>query len=142
MIRLISRISLVLLLLTSITACQSLKNEGVKQTDSLSDAEQSVSEAQDNNSLLNKLSVESGLQFAQSNELQCQKALENNFTHQSSQWIDELNKAKLSITPTRTYELTNKVYCRDYNVALTQGTTQITSSGSACRQQGGVWLAQ
>jgi len=91
--------------------------------------------------LLAELSTNSGLKFSQSNEDHAQQVLENNFTHQKSEWIDELNTAVLSVMPTRTFS-ENKRHCREYEATITQAKNEVIINSTACRQNNSIWGTQ
>jgi len=47
-----------------------------------------------------------------------------------------------SITPTRTYQLANGQYCREYRQTIVVGGQQNQAYGTACRQPDGTWQIQ
>jgi len=47
-----------------------------------------------------------------------------------------------SITPTRTYEIANGQYCREYRQTIVIGASRNRPNGTACRQPDGTWQTQ
>ena len=47
-----------------------------------------------------------------------------------------------SITPTRTYEIANGQYCREYRQTIVIGGEPQQAYGTACRQPDGTWQTQ
>ncbi len=67
------------------------------------------------------------------------KAFEQNRTGQASVWNNPKTGNSGSITPTKTYQLANGQYCREYKQTITIGGEPQQSSGTACRQPDGTW---
>ncbi len=70
------------------------------------------------------------------------KAFEQNRTGQASAWNNPNTGHSGSITPTKTYQLANGQYCREYRQTITIGGEPQQSSGTACRQADGSWKIQ
>jgi surface antigen len=68
-----------------------------------------------------------------------QRAFEHNRTGQASEWQNPDSGNAGSITPTRTYQITNGQYCREYHQEITVGNDQHQAHGTACRQPDGTW---
>lgn len=58
---------------------------------------------------------------------------------QSVAWQNPDNHHSGSITPTRTYQMANGQYCREYQQMITIDGQQHQSYGTACRQPDGSW---
>jgi surface antigen len=71
-----------------------------------------------------------------------QRAFESNSAGQSSEWQNPDSGHSGSITPTRTYQLANGQYCREYRQTIVVGGQQNQASGTACRQPDGTWQIQ
>jgi len=71
-----------------------------------------------------------------------QKAFENNRSGQTSVWNNPDSGHSGTITPTRTTQLANGQYCREYNQTITVGGEQHQAYGTACRQADGTWKIQ
>jgi surface antigen len=141
----IVRNSLFVLALISLSGCQSM--QGVNSHDTNQTANNYVKTLLENQSgvqsalLLAPLANASGLKFSQANEDHAQQVLENNFTKQKSEWIDELNKMVLTVTPTRTF-VQSSLHCRDYRSTITQAKREVAVNANACRQNNGIWIIQ
>lgn len=70
------------------------------------------------------------------------RAFEQNKTGQESVWTNPDNGHSGSITPTKTYQLKNGSYCREYKQTITVGGEQHQAYGTACRQADGTWQVQ
>jgi surface antigen len=70
------------------------------------------------------------------------RAFENNHTGQASVWRNPDSGNSGSITPTRTYQLANGQYCREYRQTVTIGGEQHQAYGTACRRPDGSWQIQ
>ena len=70
------------------------------------------------------------------------RAFEQNRTGQASVWNNPSSGHSGSITPTKTYQLANGQYCREYKQTITIGGEPQQSSGTACRQADGTWKIQ
>lgn len=70
------------------------------------------------------------------------RAFENNRTGQASTWNNPDSGHSGSITPTRTYQLANGNYCREYQQTVTIGGERHQAYGTACRQPDGTWQVQ
>ena len=71
-----------------------------------------------------------------------QKAFESNPSGQSSAWHNPDSGNSGTITPTRTAQLANGQYCREYKQTITIGGEPQQSYGTACRQPDGTWKIQ
>lgn len=71
-----------------------------------------------------------------------QRAFESNHTGQASVWQNPDSGNSGSITPTRTYQLANGQYCREYRQTIVVGGEQHQAYGTACRQPDGTWQIQ
>jgi surface antigen len=65
------------------------------------------------------------------------KAFEQNRSGQASVWSNPDSGNSGSITPTRTYQLANGQYCREYTQTIVIGGEKNQTSGTACRQADG-----
>ena len=70
------------------------------------------------------------------------RAFEQNRTGQASVWNNSESGNSGSVTPTKTYQLANGQYCREYHQKITVGGQTETSYGTACRQADGTWKVQ
>lgn len=68
-----------------------------------------------------------------------QYALEENKTGQVATWTNPDSGNSGSITPTRTYQLADNSYCREYTQTIIVGGDPVESYGTACRQPDGSW---
>lgn len=132
----IVRNSLFFLALIGLSGCQSMQSNNSHDTGQT--ANNSVKTPLENqfgiqSALLAPLANASGLKFSQANEDYAQQVLENNFTKQKSEWIDELNKMVLAVTPTRTFMQTT-LHCRDCRATITQAKREVAVNATACRQ--------
>jgi surface antigen len=120
----------------ALSGCESILNQAfVKEDNQHIDQDAQVIKP----ALLSELARESGLTFTDADEAKAQTALENNFTHQQATWLDEINKAKLTILPTKTYQNANKTHCREYKASVVQTTREVSVNGVACRNESGTW---
>jgi len=71
-----------------------------------------------------------------------QQAFENNKVGQPSVWNNPDSGNSGSVTPTRTYQLANGQYCREYRQTIMIGNEQQQAYGTACRQPDGTWSIQ
>jgi surface antigen len=71
-----------------------------------------------------------------------QQAFENNQSGQPSVWNNPDTGNSGSVTPTRTYQLANGTYCREYHQTIVVGGQQERAYGTACRQPDGTWQIQ
>ena len=71
-----------------------------------------------------------------------QRAFEQNRAGQSTAWKNPDSGNSGSVTPTRTYQLANGQYCREYNQTIMIGGQQHQAYGTACRQPDGSWQIQ
>jgi surface antigen len=71
-----------------------------------------------------------------------QRAFESNRSGQASVWQNPDSGNSGSITPTRTYQLANGQYCREYHQTITVGGEKHQAYGTACRQADGTWQIQ
>ena len=72
---------------------------------------------------------------------QTTRALESAPTNQTSTWQNPESQSQAEVTPTRTYQQPNGIYCREYSQAVTVKGQQQKASGTACRQPDGSWQA-
>jgi surface antigen len=61
---------------------------------------------------------------------------------QPSVWNNPDTGNSGAITPTRTYQLANGTYCREYKQTITVGGEEQQAYGTACRQPDGTWKIQ
>jgi surface antigen len=66
-------------------------------------------------------------------------AFEKNQTGQTTAWNNPDTGNSGSVTPTRTYQLKNGQYCREYQQSITVGGETHEAFGTACRQPDGTW---
>ena len=71
-----------------------------------------------------------------------QQAFENNRAGQTSAWQNPDSGNSGTITPTRTTQLANGQYCREYKQTITVGGETQNAYGTACRQPDGSWKIQ
>jgi len=71
-----------------------------------------------------------------------QRAFESNRAGQASGWSNPDSGNSGSITPTRTYQIANGQYCREYRQTIIVGGEQNQAYGTACRQPDGSWQIQ
>ena len=71
-----------------------------------------------------------------------QRAFEQNRAGQASAWRNPDSGNSGSITPTRTYQIANGQYCREYRQTVVIGGEQHQAYGTACRQPDGSWQIQ
>jgi len=71
-----------------------------------------------------------------------QRAFESNHTGQSTVWKNPDSGNSGTITPTRTTQLANGQYCREYKQTVVIGGEQNQAYGTACRQPDGTWRMQ
>jgi surface antigen len=70
------------------------------------------------------------------------RAFEQNQTGQTSVWNNPDSGNSGQITPTKTYQLANGQYCREYKQTIVIGGEPQQSYGTACRQADGTWKIQ
>jgi len=70
------------------------------------------------------------------------RAFEQNQTGQTSVWNNPDSGNSGQITPTKTYQLANGQYCREYKQTIVIGGEPQQSYGTACRQDDGTWKIQ
>jgi surface antigen len=70
------------------------------------------------------------------------QAFEQNQAGQPSVWTNPDTGNSGSVTPTRTYQLANGQYCRQYTQTIMIGGEQHQTYGTACRQADGTWQIQ
>jgi len=68
-----------------------------------------------------------------------QRALEANRVGQASTWRNPDSGHSGSFTPTRTYESSQRQYCREYQQTIVVGGESQKAYGRACRQPDGSW---
>jgi surface antigen len=71
-----------------------------------------------------------------------QQAFEQNYTGQASTWQNPDSGNSGSVTPTRTYQIANGQYCREYTQDIYVGGEKHQTHGTACRQADGSWKIQ
>jgi surface antigen len=71
-----------------------------------------------------------------------QQAFESSQAGQPTVWNNPDSGNSGSITPTRTYQLANGAYCRQYQQTIRIGGEPQQSYGTACRQPDGTWKIQ
>ena len=71
-----------------------------------------------------------------------QKAFEDGRSGKPTAWNNPDTGNSGSITPTRTYQLANGTYCREYHQTITVSGEQHQAYGTACRQADGTWKIQ
>lgn len=71
-----------------------------------------------------------------------QKAFDDSRTGQPTVWNNPDTGNSGTVTPTRTYQLANGTYCREYKQTITVGGEQQQAYGTACRQPDGTWKIQ
>src|SRR5579862_9658824 len=71
-----------------------------------------------------------------------QQAFEQNQAGQPSVWNNPDTGNSGSVTPTKTYQLANGQYCRQYQQTIMIGGEQHQTYGTACRQADGTWQIQ
>ncbi len=70
------------------------------------------------------------------------RAFEQNRSGQATVWSNPDSGNSGSITPTRTYQLANGQYCREYQQTVNVGGERHQAYGTACRQADGSWQVQ
>jgi surface antigen len=68
-----------------------------------------------------------------------QQAFESNRAGQASTWQNPDSGNSGTVTPTRTYQIANGQYCREYTQEIYVGGEKHQSYGTACRQPDGSW---
>lgn len=71
-----------------------------------------------------------------------QRAFESTQTGQTSVWRNPDTGNSGSITPTRTYQIAQGQYCREYRQTIVVGGESHQAYGTACRQPDGTWQIQ
>jgi surface antigen len=71
-----------------------------------------------------------------------QKAFESSQSGKATVWNNPDTGNSGAITPTRTYQLANGTYCRQYQQTIKVGGEQQQAFGTACRQPDGTWKIQ
>ena len=67
------------------------------------------------------------------------EAFESGRTGQPTVWENPDSGNRGSVTPTRTYQLANGQYCREYTQDIVIGGEKHQTYGTACRQADGSW---
>ena len=70
------------------------------------------------------------------------RAFESGRTGESTQWSNPDTGNSGSVTPTKTYQLANGQYCRQYTQDIVVGGEKHQTHGTACRQGDGTWEVQ
>jgi surface antigen len=68
-----------------------------------------------------------------------QQSLESQRSGESSEWRNPETGHSGSVTPTRTYQREDGVYCREYRQTVMIGEETHEAFGTACRQPDGNW---
>lgn len=76
-----------------------------------------------------------GKNMDETDKLKTQRALEDNRTGQSSNWVNPDNHRHYRVTPTKTYYNDGRP-CRDYKMLVTIDGKAQTVHGVACRENG------
>ena len=71
-----------------------------------------------------------------------QQAFESHQTGEAAVWQNPDSGNSGSITPTRTYQIANGQYCREYRQEIFVGNEKHQAYGTACRQPDGSWQIQ
>lgn len=71
-----------------------------------------------------------------------QQSFDSSQTGKTTVWNNPDSGNSGSITPTRTYQLANGTYCRQYQQTIQIGGEPQQSYGTACRQADGTWQIQ
>ena len=71
-----------------------------------------------------------------------QQAFESGQTGTSVAWQNPDSGNSGSVTPTRTYQLANGQYCRQYRQDIQIGNETHQTTGTACRGADGSWQIQ
>ncbi|MCP5058044.1 MAG: hypothetical protein GY937_15165 [bacterium] len=71
-----------------------------------------------------------------------QKAFEGGRTGSSVAWSNPDSGNSGTVTPTRTYQLANGQYCRQYRQDIKIGNESHETTGTACRESDGSWQVQ
>lgn len=71
-----------------------------------------------------------------------QRAFENGRTGQAAAWKNPDSGNSGTVTPTKTYQLANGQYYREYRQEITVGNEQHQAHGTACRRADGTWKIQ
>jgi surface antigen len=71
-----------------------------------------------------------------------QQAFESGRTGQSTEWSNPDTGNSGKVTPTKTYQLANGQYCRQYTQDIVVGGETHQTHGTACRQADGSWEVQ
>jgi surface antigen len=70
------------------------------------------------------------------------RAFESARTGESMEWSNPDTGNSGSVTPTKTYQLANGQYCRQYTQDIVVGGETHQTHGTACRQADGTWEVQ
>jgi surface antigen len=68
-----------------------------------------------------------------------QRTLEAGKNNQTSTWVNPDTGNRGTITPTKTYQASAGVYCREYTQTISVGGQNQQAFGKACRQPDGTW---
>jgi surface antigen len=71
-----------------------------------------------------------------------QQAFENGRVGQATAWTNPDTGNSGTITPTRTKQLADGQYCREYKQTIVVGGEQHQTYGTACRQPDGTWKTE
>jgi surface antigen len=71
-----------------------------------------------------------------------QAAFESGRTGKSTEWSNPDTGNSGSVTPTKTYQLANGQYCRQYTQDIVVGGEKHQTHGTACRAADGTWEVQ
>ncbi len=72
-------------------------------------------------------------------ERSVQQSLESNRAGQSSTWTNPDSRNAGTITPTRTFQLADGQFCREFQQTVTVGGRTESAFGTACRRPDGTW---
>ncbi|MDC9726151.1 MAG: hypothetical protein PSN44_09610 [Gammaproteobacteria bacterium] len=141
-----SRIILVSLFIVCLSACQTVKfgdlfsGSPESEKSAPSEAPMVKETAMQPQQLLSSLSVESKQTFSIDDESRAQKALEDSYTNQPSQWQN--TSSELVILPVKTFEQETGKFCREYKGTVITKAKEIGITSTACRQDNGLWVRQ
>ena len=68
-----------------------------------------------------------------------QRAFENSRTGESAEWSNPDSGNSGTVTPTRTYQIANGQYCRQYTQEIMISGERHETHGTACRRADGSW---
>lgn len=68
-----------------------------------------------------------------------QEGLEHTRTHETSNWVNPDTGHSGTLTPTKTYQIAQNKYCREYLQTVVIGGEESQAYGRACREADGDW---